>query len=342
MAFIIGTIAYVMVVVRAVPEDGAGMDTVPHLAVTVAYILALVVAVTIVFVIDNAARWGRIGRLIRQIADQAVDHIRSTHPPLGEGTPDGAGTVVAPRRPEGEAALVLGAHDSGWVRSVDEVDLLGALPPEATIELGVRVGSFVFRDTELVRVWTERPDEVATKELWRSITLGTDPSYERDIAYSIGELVDIVSRSSTLEGSDSTTTRGAAFHLGVVLRELLLRDLPPVDRTDGSGRRLLRTQEPRLEDYFDAAWGPLRAIASEAPGVGDLLLAMIDRLDHQLGDQLDDHDVAERRTMLHEHRQAFRDAAPHAVMRPGVIGGIGAEQSNEAARPETSQPTAAD
>jgi uncharacterized membrane protein len=331
MAFIIGAIAYVLVVVRAVPEDGTGMATVPHLAVTLAYVLALAVAVTIVFVVDNAARWGRVGRLVRQISDQAVDHIRATHPPLGEGASDGAGsTGVAPQRPAGDPAVALDAHDSGWVRSVDEDQLLGALPLDATIELRVRVGSFVFRATQLVCIWTDRPEEVDTAQLRNSITLGTDPSFDNDIAYSIGELVDIVARSTTAGSSDSTTTRGAAFHLGVVLRELLLRDLPPADQTDGGGRRLLRTQQPRLEDYFDAAFGPLRALTEEAPGLADVLLLVIDRLDQQLGKQLGDRDVADRRQMLHEHRQALRDAAPSSVMRAGVVGGIGAQQPTEA------------
>ncbi len=329
MAFIIGAIAYVLVVVRAIPEDGVGMDTVPHVAVTLSYVLALVVAVTIVFVVDNAARWGRVGRLVRQIADQMVDQIRSTHPPLGEGTSDGVDNVVAPRRPAGEPAVRLDAHDNGWVRSVDEDLLLGALPPDATIELGVRVGSFVFQDTQLVCIWTERPDEVVTRGLRSSITLGTDPSFEKDIAYSLGELVDIVARSTTAENSDSTTTRGAIFHIGVVLRELVLRDLPPVDRTDDSGRRLLRTQQARLEDYFDAALGPLRPLTDEAPGLADLLLLVIDRLDEQLEEQLGHHDVADRRKMLHEHREALHDVVPSAVMRPGVVGGIGAHEPSE-------------
>jgi uncharacterized membrane protein len=330
MAFIIGAIAYVLVVVRAVPEDATGMATVPHLAVTFAYLLALAVTVTIVLVVDNAARWGRVGRLVRQISDQAVDHVRATHPPLGEGASDRAGlAVVAPQRPASDPAVVLDAHDSGWVRSVDEERLLGALPPDATIELRVRVGSFVFRDTQLVCIWTDRAEEVDTSVLRDSLTLGTDPSFDNDIAYSIGELVDIVARSATAGSSDSTTTRGAAFHLGVVLRELLLRDLPPVDRTDGSGRRLLRTQEPRLEDYFDAAFGPLRPLTKEAPGLAGVLLLVIDRLEQQLRQHLGDRDVAARHEMLQEHRQALDVAAPSGVERPGVVAGIGAQQPSE-------------
>jgi uncharacterized membrane protein len=334
MAFIIGAVAYVLVVVRAVPEDGAGMSTVPHLAVTLAYLIALAVAVTIVFVVDNAARWGRVGRLVRQIADQAVDHIRATHPPLGDGTSDGAGTAdVAPQRPAGDPAVVLDAHDSGWVRSVDEGQLLGSLPRDSTIELRVRVGSFVLRDTQLVCIWTDRPEEVDTSELRDSLTLGTDPSFDNDIAYSIGELVDIVARSATAGSSDSTTTRGAAFHLGVVLRELVLRDLPPADRTDGCGRRLLRTQEPRLEDYFDAAFGPLRPLTKEAPGLADVLLLVIDRLEQQLREQLRGCNVAARHEMLQEHRQALHDVAPRGVERAGVVGGIGAQQPSEGVSP---------
>lgn len=331
MAFIIGAIAYVLVVVRAIPEDLAGMPTVPHLAVTFAYLLALVVALTIVLVVDNAARQGQIGRLVRQISDQAVDRISATHPPLGQGTPDGASSgVVAPQRPTGEPAVVLHAHDSGWVRSIAEDRLLAAVPSDATIELRVRVGSFVFRDTQLLCTWTDRPDEVSTEQLRRSITLGTGPAFDQDIAFSIGELVDIVSRAATAGSSDSTTTRAAAFHLGAVLRELLLRDLPPVDRTDDAGRRLLRTQQPRLEDYFEAALGPLRPLTRTSPGLAELLLLVLDRLGQQLEEQLDDHEVADRAAMLQRHRQALRDAAPSPDMRPGVVAGIGAQQSSGA------------
>lgn len=327
MAFIIGAIAYVLVVVRAIPEDLTGMRTVPHLAVTVAYALTLVVAITIVLVVDNAARQGQIGRLVRQISDQAVEHIRSAHPPLGEGTSDGAGdSAVAPQRPAGEPAVVLDAHDSGWVRSVEEERLLGALPSDATIELRVREGSFVFRDTQLVCIWTARPDEVVTEQLRRSITLGTAPSFDHDIGFGIGELVDIIARAATAGSSDSTTARGAAFHLGVVLRELLLRDLPPVDRTDDAGRRLLRTQQPTLEDYFEAALGPLRPLTETAPGLAEVLLHVLDRLGQQLEEQLGDREVADRAAMLQQHRQALHEAAPTGELRPGVVRGVGAQQ----------------
>ncbi|MFP4149885.1 MAG: DUF2254 family protein [Nitriliruptoraceae bacterium] len=330
MSFLIGTIAYVLIVVRAVPEDPTGMRTVPHLAATLAFALALAVPITIVLVVDNAARAGQIGRLVRQISDRAVAHIRASHPPLGEGTSDGVGSSTAvPQRPAEATAAVLGAHDSGWVRSVEEEWLLGAVPPDATIELRVRPGSFVFQDTQLVRIWTARPDEVDIEQLRGSITLGTAPSFDEDIAFSIGELVDIITRAATASSSDSTTARSAIFHLGVVLRELLLRDLPCVDRTDHAGRRLLRTQQPRLEDYAEAALGPLRPLMDTAPGLAEVLLEMLDRLSHQLEEQLGHHGVAERADMLQRHRRALHEAAPTGDLRPGAVRGIGAHQPSE-------------
>ncbi|MFP4311276.1 MAG: DUF2254 family protein [Nitriliruptoraceae bacterium] len=331
MSFMIGTIAYVLVVVRAVPEDPTGMRTVPHLAVTLAFLLALAVPITIVLVVDNAARTGQIGRLVRQITDRAVANIRSTHPPLGEGTSEGVGSsTVVPQRPAEEPAAVLDAHDSGWVRCIEEERLLRALPPEATVELRVRPGSFVFQDTQLIRIWTARPEEVDIEQLQRSITLGTAPSFDEDIAFSIGELVDIIARAATASSSDSTTARGATFHLGVVLRELLLRDLPCVDRTDDAGRRLLLTQQPRLEDYVEAALGPLRPLTETAPGLAEVLLLMLDRLGRQLEEQHGDREIAERAAMLQRHWQALHEAAPTGEQRPGVVRGVGAHQPTEA------------
>lgn len=303
MGFIIGAMTYGLTVVRAVPQTGAGMDAVPHLAVTLTYVLAAVVAVIIVFAIDNAARWGQVGRLIRRITDRAVATIRATHPVIG-GSTDAGSDVAAPPS-SGDPDVVVDAHESGWVRAVDEDLLLDAAPGGATMELGIRVGSFVLQGSPLASVWTDQPDDVGHNRVRDAVTIGVEPSFEDDVPYSIGELVDIAERSMTGSSSDSTTAREAALHLGVVLRELLLRDLPPVVRVDERDRRLLRSHDLGFADYLDAAFGRLRMRAGDAPGLTDSLLTVI----RTLIDQLEGRGLESRQALLHEQARLLVDDA---------------------------------
>ncbi len=106
---------------------------------------------------------------------------------------------------------------------------------------------------------SDAPDDVTAEQVRGAIAIGTEPAFEIDVAYRIGQLVDIAERSISTGSSDATTATEAVLHLGVVLRELLLSDLPPTRQVDGSDRQLLRTRELGLADYLDAAFARLRA-----------------------------------------------------------------------------------
>lgn len=311
MGFLIGAMAYVLTVVRGVPEDGTGIGTVPHLAVALAWATALAVAVTIVLVIHNAARASQVGRLVRQITDDSIELIRRVHPPLGEGEGESASDPPAPPSGPGH---VLRATDSGWVISIDEAALFRDVPPGSFVELCVRVGSFVMQGQRLARVWT--PDEEPPQDAARwAFALGDEPSPNHNLAYGINELVDIASRSMAAGSSDSTTAREAVLHLGLIMRDLLLHDLPLAHVSDDEGRHLLRGQNLDFDDYCEASFGRVRDVGGQYHELMTVLVAVIGTI----GEQLEDQGLWDRRALLREHAQLALEAARHQLALPRSV-----------------------
>ncbi len=311
MGFLIGGMAYLLTVVRGIPENGTGLGAVPHLAVTLAYATALTAAVIIVLVIHNAARASQVGRLVRQITDESVDLVRRDHPPLGEGADGPTSRAPSPPQDPGHA---LTAADSGWVLDIDEALLFRAVAPESFIQLQVRVGSFVIQGQRLATVWPadDAPPHASARSAFE---LGDEPSPRHNLSYGINELVDIANRSLTAGSSDSTTAREAVLHLGVVMREVLLHDLPPAHRQDDEGRQLLRQQDLDFDDYCEASFGRIRDVGGQWHELMAILLSIMGTI----SDQLEAHQLWDRRALLQHHAElALQEARERLTLSHSV------------------------
>lgn len=283
---LLASLVYVLAVLHALPDQGAGLDTVPHLSVALSVVTAVAAAATVVIAIYSGARQSQIGRLVRWLTDEAVDYIRSEHHEVGDPPADpDEHEPEAP--PEGQCREVHAAT-SGWVQRIHEDGLLAALPEGGIAELSVRAGVFVVEGTTLARVWTDGSDAQgedlsrAEHGVRAAVRLGTDPMMKQDLAFGIRRLVDIAERSLSAGVGDSTTAYEVVVHLGLVLRELLLRD-PPATTVDGpEGRRLLRPREHSLFDYVDLALVRIRLADLGLPDTSMALLETIGMLVREL------------------------------------------------------------
>lgn len=318
MGFIIGAIAYVVTVVRAVPEQGAGMDAVPHLSVVLAHVLALVIAVLIVFAVHNAARWAQVGHLVRQISEECMSLIRAAHPQVGDAESGERSTAMAvtSQPPTHE----LHAGRSGWVREIQDDVLLGSLPDGATVRLAVRPGAFILEGATLATVWCQRSDEVDSEEvhsdevdeegLRRGIVLDAHPSLDNNLIYGLNELVDIAERALSSSDSDITTAREVVFHLGIVIRELLLHDLPSTVRIDEAGRCLIRRRALEFDGYLQVAFDRLRNAGAHSPELVEPLLEVIG----MTVEQLERRNLHDRAELLRAHARSVVNAARERMM----------------------------
>jgi uncharacterized membrane protein len=282
MGALVGSMTFAILVARAIPDPNAG-TSVPQVSVAITCALPVMAAVLVLFALRNATHWGEIGRLIRWMTDNCLRLIELTHPPLDRGQaalPPAASSQGAddPGRP------VL-AHDSGWIQRIDVGALLDALPPQATVELAVRAGDFVSEGILLARVRTGptgEPDEDVTEAVRSAVVIGPDPTLEQDLGYGIALLVDIAERAGSQTSSDSTTVREVVLHLGIVLRALLLRDLPPAWRVASAGRAVLLARQQSFGDYVSTAFERIRLAGAESPTIARCLLSTIEMLVGQL------------------------------------------------------------
>lgn len=280
---------------QAIPDQEAGTATVPHLSVALTVVVAIAVATVTVLVIYSGARQSQIGRLVRRLTDETVDYIRRAHPERGESAQDPVSNE--PEEPPAGAGREVHAADSGWVQRVDEHALLTGLPENATAQLDVRAGVFVVQGITLARVWGGNH---ADEHVRAAIRLGNPPTMDQDLAYGIRQLVDIAERSLSAGVGDSTTTYEVIVHLGQVLRELLLRDLPATTVDGPDGQRLLRAREHSLFDYVDLAVVRIRLASG---GLPDTAIALLDTMG-MLARELDDAGLADRGDYLREHAQS--------------------------------------
>jgi uncharacterized membrane protein len=309
MAALAGWMTFVILVARAVPDPNAG-GSVPQVSVAVTCAIPVMAALLVLFALRNATHWGEIGRVIRWLTDDCLRLIELTHPPLDRGQPatlpaTSPGGADDPKHP------VL-AQDSGWVQRIDLEALLDALPPQGTAELSARAGDFVAEGMLLATVRTgtnAEPDERVTAAVRSAVEIGTDPTLEQDLGYGIAMLVDIAERAGSGSSSDSTTVREVVLHVGIVMRSLLLRDLPPTSRTASAGRTVLLPRQQTFGDYVSTAFERIRLTGAQSPTVARCLLSTIEML---VG-QLDDAGLSDRTAPLIREARLVLDSAKESL-----------------------------
>jgi uncharacterized membrane protein len=278
MGALVGSMTFVILVARAIPEANAG-GSVPQVSVALTSAVPVMAAFLVLYALRNATHWGEIGRLIRWMTDNCLHLIEDTHPPLDRGHP-AAPPAASPRGADDPGHPVL-AYDSGWIQRIDVDAVLDALPPQTTVELSVRAGDFVPEGLPMATVRTGstgEPDEHVTAAVRSAVVIGVDPTLEQDLGYGIALLADIAERAGSQTSSDSTTVREVVLHIGIVLRALFLRDLPPAWRTGEGGRAVLLAHQQSFGDYVSTAFERIRLEGAGSPAIARCLLSTIEML----------------------------------------------------------------
>jgi uncharacterized membrane protein len=274
IGFTLGTFTYCLLVLRVVraPLEQGGEAVIPSLSVAMAVVLGVAAVLTILAYVNYIGHAMRVGNLIEQIAHETVAciHQLPLHQVGGvpqyntqEPLPGGSGSVVR-------------ANRSGWVQQAPSQALLAAIPANSVVRLDVRVGVFVPADRPLCTVWPVPEDSTRVEALLReAIQLGPARTMQEDLAFGIRQLSDIALRALSPAVNDPTTAYEVIVHLGAILSELLLRDLPPIIISDQEGRWLVRPQEFTHADYVNRAFDQIRQAGVSQTAVAITLLATL-------------------------------------------------------------------
>ncbi len=260
----IATFAHSMLTLREVHFSDP--ETVPGLAIVVAYVLVLASIVALVLYVHHIGQSLRVSALIEMVGSRTrdlLDH-HYTHQADHDTAPDPA-TVAAPR--------------SGVVCEIRHERLVeAARRADCSLQLVPGLGQFVPAGSTMFTIDGD-PDRLDHAELAESIVLGLERTLEHDAAYGIRMLVDIAERSiSESPFQDPTTAVQAIDRLHDCLRQLANRSFPDGVYHDRDGVARLRVPVMCWDDFVVLSFEEIRIAGARSPQVARRLVAALSDL----------------------------------------------------------------
>ena len=229
LALFLATFTYALAVLRTVRDADADRAAfVPHLSVTLAFVLCLVSVVGLVVFLAHLAREIRVETMLRKVHVDAGETLRRV---LEEREPHSP-RALAPRPPSDAATLPAAA--SGFVVGVDAQALLAAaVEADAVVALECVPGDTLVAGTPVGVGWPRAGSfDAAVLERLRArvadaVTTGFERTAVQDVGYGLRQLVDVASKALSPGINDPTTAVHALGHCSALLCELTGRDLQP-------------------------------------------------------------------------------------------------------------------
>lgn len=281
----VATFLYSLLVLRSVralgdPGDPDADIFVPHLAVNMAVLLAVLnVAVLIYFIhhISDSIQVSTIARRVRTELHRTVDRLYPEQ--LGRHPGEVDEEVALPPRVEEDGAPVTAARP-GYVSMVDDSALMrAAKDADVLVRLVVHPGDYVLEGSVVAYVLpAEHADEDTLEDVRDALTVEDARSPYQDIGFAVQQLTELAVRALSPGTNDPYTAVNALDDLSSGLALLAGRGQPSPHRLDDDG--VLRVHAPAV-DALELTSGVLDAMrwyAGEHPAVMLRTLVLVERV----------------------------------------------------------------
>jgi uncharacterized membrane protein len=262
IGFFIGTILYLILVLRSLTDDPASNGA-PHLAVTAGSVLTVLCLLALLFYIHKIA-----SSIIADNVVQAVfTEFRST---LEEILPD---------EPSEEDHLAAGASaGASWPIGIDKVGYIQVVQYDRLVELAakrdlfievkVRAGHYLLRQGCHVVVHAAgEPETDLIDAIRAAFTVGPNRTPAQDPEHGIRQLVEIATRALSPGTNDPFTAKAVIDRLGAILEEFFAHGLQPRVLRDAEGRVRVRADRSDIAGILDEAFHPIRQAAFSHPSI---------------------------------------------------------------------------
>ena len=235
----VSTFLYCLLVLRTVRGSDAE-EFVPHLAVTVGVILAMLSLGVLIFFIHHVATSIQASRIIANVAADLEGAIDRLFPEtIGEdcASADDRGASQNGSA-EAHGARAVRAKTTGYVQAIDAERLMNiARAHDLVVWVHARPGSFVRTGGVLLTIAsassTAHPDETSIHPVF---IMGSDRTGTQDVTFFIQQLVELAVRALSPGINDPGTARLCIDRLEQALCHLGGRRMPSAERQDGEGR----------------------------------------------------------------------------------------------------------
>lgn len=270
----IATFVYCLLVVRTVRGSNGG-EFVPHVAVSVAIVLALASVGVLIFFIHHAAASIQAPNVITAVGAELEHSIDRLFPDrMGTGGEDDDAPEASAVGPDERRVA---AECTGYVQVIDE-DRLMALAVERDVIVRVvrRPGHFVAPHLPLAAIRpAARGDDELAAAVRDTIVVGPQRTLGQDVEFAIDQLVEVAVRALSPGVNDPFTAIQCVERLGAALARLAERRIPSAHRWDDAGRLRVIVYPWSFGALVDAAFNQIRQHARTSVAVSIALLDAI-------------------------------------------------------------------
>lgn len=254
----VSTFTYCLLVLRTV-RGSDNEEFVPHLAVTVGVVLAMLSLGVLIFFIHHVATSIQASRIIANVSEDLERAIDRLWPENGSAHPAAGDTPSSPMGHAGDD----GSHPvrsavAGYVQAIDDQALL-ALACEHDVVVRVRCGpgAFVRSGQALATVAPVRQEGDWTTAIRRAFIIGSSRSGAQDVTFFVAQLVELAVRALSPGINDPGTARLCIDRLEQALCQLAARPARSDVRRDEDGHVRVRFLPVTFASLVESAFGEL-------------------------------------------------------------------------------------
>lgn len=291
----LSTFLYCLLVLRRVygPDNGG---FVPHIAVTVAVLLAIASMAVLIYYIHHISTMLQASNVVAAMGQEFDRAIERAFPhQLGA---QGGWSSPEPLPPDFESTClpVLSTKD-GYIQALNADPLMKlAVKHDLLVRLDRRPGQYVMKGHPLLHVWPgTRCSEELASDLDGCFFVGWQRTSEQDIEFAVNQMVEIAVRALSPGINDPFTAMTCIDWLGEALSRVALRPLPGPNRYDDDGKlRVVVASISTFPGLVDAAFNQIRQYSTSSVAVKMRLLEMIGEIGRNV-------DQAPQKEILQQH-----------------------------------------
>jgi uncharacterized membrane protein len=275
----VATFVYCLLVLRTIRRADE-TAFVPHLAVGIGVLLAMVSMGVLIYFIHHVSVSIQADEVVARVGrelDEGMNQLFPGH--LGTSAGDPLKVVREASLPEAfeQEARPVGAAVDGYLQLIDAEALMAlACEENLLLKLERRPGHYLVKGRTMVRVWPgERVTDDLAERLNAAFIFGSQRTATQDVEFSFLQLVEIAVRALSPGINDPFTAVACVDRLGSALCRLAQREMPASHRFDVQGRLRLVAPGPTFAGITDAAFNQIRQNARSNPAVSIRLLEAI-------------------------------------------------------------------
>ncbi len=281
----IATFLYCLMVLRSVHTGEAGNDAstafVPHIAIMVAVVLAILNVIVLIYFIHHVPRSISVSNVIARVGDELARMIQTMYPEqVGERAEVVGENESLPDDFDSNSKELLVSDTGGYLRVLDADGLLNvAKENQLILAVKLRPGDFSLEGQSLMQVWpAQQLNEDIENSLMNDFSWGTERTREQDILFLVEQLAEILGKAMSPGVNGQYTALLCLDQFERALAELLRRRVPSSRRYDEEGRLRIIAEPVSHKEFLFAIILPIRQFVRGDWIVTRRVVSMLERL----------------------------------------------------------------